>query len=224
MTRWDCGERSLAAESATAQPAPFCWMERTRNHARPRLNEPSARKIVTVEGASRPVVDAVREAWYRGNVVQCGYCQPGQTLAAISLLESNPVPGNATIAMWMNGNLCRCGAYPRIKDAIQVAAETLASGTRPPGLTARPEPETAPLSPEELADPSYRISRSNPTERCSSFRVSSRWPGCTHRPCDDRGRRARRRLRFMEWGLRRHPDMAAATEQDLCRHHWQNHS
>ena len=54
------------------------------------------RSIVTVEGASGPVVDAVRDAWYRGNVVQCGYCQPGQTLAAISLLESNPAPDAAT--------------------------------------------------------------------------------------------------------------------------------
>jgi aerobic-type carbon monoxide dehydrogenase small subunit (CoxS/CutS family) len=84
------------------------------------------KSIVTVEGASGPVVAAVRDAWYRGNVVQCGYCQPGQTLAAISLLESNPAPDAATIALWMNGNLCRCGTYPRIKEAIRVAAETLA--------------------------------------------------------------------------------------------------
>src|SRR5258707_1179795 len=111
------------------------------------------KSIVTVEGVSGPVVDAVRDAWYRSNVVQCGYCQPGQTLAAISLLESNPAPDNATIAMWMNGNLCRCGTYPRINNAIHMAAETLASGRRPPSLTARPEPEIAPLSPEELADP-----------------------------------------------------------------------
>src|SRR5438128_2628303 len=109
--------------------------------------------IVTVEGASGPVVDAVRDAWYRGNVVQCGYCQPGQTLAAIALLESNPAPDAATIAMWMNGNLCRCGTYPRIKEAIHAAVETLASGRRPPRLAARPEPQIAPLSPEELADP-----------------------------------------------------------------------
>ena len=109
--------------------------------------------VVTVEGASGPVVDAVRDAWYRGNVVQCGYCQPGQTLAAISLLESNPAPDSAQIAMWMNGNLCRCGTYPRIKNAINVAAKTLASDVHPEALTARPEPELEPLSPAELADP-----------------------------------------------------------------------
>jgi aerobic-type carbon monoxide dehydrogenase small subunit (CoxS/CutS family) len=57
------------------------------------------KSIVTVEGVSGLVVDAVRDAWYRGNVVQCGYCQPGQTLAAISLLESNLAPDAAQIAM-----------------------------------------------------------------------------------------------------------------------------
>src|SRR5205085_6544928 len=109
--------------------------------------------VTTFEGAAGPVTDAIRDAWYRGNVVQCGYCQPGQTLAAISLRESNPAPDAAQIAVWMNGNLCRCGTYPRIKDAMGVAAQTLASGVRPEPLTARPEPEVPPLSAEELADP-----------------------------------------------------------------------
>src|SRR5579859_5827351 len=111
------------------------------------------KSIVTVEGVSGPVVDAVRDAWYRGNVVQCGYCQPGQTLAAISLLESNPAPDAAQIALWMNGNLCRCGTYPRIQNAIQVAAQTLAAGAQPRPLSARPELDPAPLSPADLADP-----------------------------------------------------------------------
>ena len=69
--------------------------------------------VTTVEGASGPVVDAVRSAWHRGNVVQCGYCQPGQTLAAVSLLESVPSPDDAKIDEWMSGNLCRCGTYPQ---------------------------------------------------------------------------------------------------------------
>src|SRR6476659_414883 len=96
----------------------------------------AGKSIVTVEGVSGPVVDAVRDAWYRGNVVQCGYCQPGQTLAAISRLESNPAPDAAQIVQWMNGNLYRCGTYPRIKDAINVASATLASGSKPRALTA----------------------------------------------------------------------------------------
>src|ERR1700689_1759493 len=87
--------------------------------------------VPTVEGASGPVADAVRDAWYRGNVVQCGYCQPGQTLAAASLLESDPSPDDAKIDEWMSGNLCRCGTYLRIRAAIHDAALTLTTGSEP---------------------------------------------------------------------------------------------
>src|SRR6202035_3171619 len=111
------------------------------------------KQVVTVEGASGRVVDAVRDAWYRGNVVQCGYCQPGQTLAATALLAANPAPDDAAISQWMNGNLCRCGTYPRIRHAIAEAAETLAAGRTPRPLAAIPELEMTPLTAEELADP-----------------------------------------------------------------------
>jgi isoquinoline 1-oxidoreductase beta subunit len=111
------------------------------------------KQITTVEGASGPVVDAVRTAWYRENVVQCGYCQPGQTLAAIALLQSDAAPDDATIARRMNGNLCRCGTYPRIRKAIHDAATMLAAGEQPSPLTAPSEPETAPLTDEDAADP-----------------------------------------------------------------------
>jgi aerobic-type carbon monoxide dehydrogenase small subunit (CoxS/CutS family) len=76
------------------------------------------RQVTTVEGASGPVVDAVRDAWHRANVVQCGYCQPGQTLAAVALLDSDPAPDDDAVDAWMSGNLCRCGTYPRIEEAI----------------------------------------------------------------------------------------------------------
>ena len=109
--------------------------------------------ITTVEGASGPVVDAVREAWHQRNVVQCGYCQPGQTLAATALLETNPSPEDVAISKWMNGNLCRCGTYPRIRSAIHEAAGTLAAGRTPEPLTAAPELEMQPLTAQELADP-----------------------------------------------------------------------
>ena len=109
--------------------------------------------ITTVEGASGPVVDAVRSAWHRGNVVQCGYCQPGQTLAAVSLLESNPSPDDAAIDNWMSGNLCRCGTYPRIRAAIHEAAGMLAAGRDPGSLTAPVEPEVQRLTAEEAPDP-----------------------------------------------------------------------
>jgi len=117
--------------------------------------------VTTVEGASGPVIDAIRDAWYRGNVVQCGYCQPGQTLAAAALLAENQSPDDAAIGQWMNGNLCRCGTYPRIRHAIAEAAETLAAGRAPQPLAALPELEMTPLTPEELADPVHPYVRIN---------------------------------------------------------------
>jgi isoquinoline 1-oxidoreductase beta subunit len=128
--------------------------------------------VTTVEGASGTVVDAVRSAWHRGNVVQCGYCQPGQTLAAVALLTSRPAPDDATIDDWMSGNLCRCGTYPRIRAAIHEAAGTLAAGTDPGPLTAPPEPEVRRLTPEELADPVHpyiRIREDGTVVALSSF-------------------------------------------------------
>jgi aerobic-type carbon monoxide dehydrogenase small subunit (CoxS/CutS family) len=118
--------------------------------------------VTTVEGASGPVVDAVRDAWHRGNVVQCGYCQPGQTLAAVSLLESDPSPDDAKINNWMSGNLCRCGTYPRIRAAIHDAADTLAAGDDPATLVAPPEPEVGRLTPEDAGDPVHPYVRIQP--------------------------------------------------------------
>jgi aerobic-type carbon monoxide dehydrogenase small subunit (CoxS/CutS family) len=111
------------------------------------------KSVTTVEGASGPVVDAVRDAWHRGNVVQCGYCQPGQTLAAVSLLTSKPAPDDAAIDTWMSGNLCRCGTYPRIRAAIHDAARMVAAGDDPAPLVAAPELEMSRLTPEEVGDP-----------------------------------------------------------------------
>src|SRR5690242_1838233 len=111
------------------------------------------KSVTTVEGASGAVVDAVRDAWHRGNVVQCGYCQPGQTLAAVSLLEADPSPDEAKIDRWMSGNLCRCGTYPRIRAAIHEAAETLSTGIDPGELPAPGEPEFRRLTPQDMADP-----------------------------------------------------------------------
>jgi isoquinoline 1-oxidoreductase beta subunit len=109
--------------------------------------------VTTVEGVSGAVVDAVRDAWYRGNVVQCGYCQPGQTLAAVALLESDRSPDDARIDAWMSGNLCRCGTYPRIRAAIHAAAGTLKMGREPGALVVPVEPEDRVLTEEELVDP-----------------------------------------------------------------------
>src|SRR5690349_13452867 len=118
--------------------------------------------VVTGEAASGPVVDAVRDAWHRGNVVQCGYCQPGQTLAAVSLLSSNPAPDDTTIDERMSVNLCRCGTYPRIRAAIHEAARTLAAGDDARRLVAAPEPVVTRLTPEEMADPVHPYIRIRP--------------------------------------------------------------
>jgi isoquinoline 1-oxidoreductase subunit beta len=122
----------------------------------------AGKAITTVEGAEGRVVDAVRDAWHRGNVVQCGYCQPGQTLAAVALLESDPAPDDTKIDAWMSGNLCRCGTYPRIRAAIHAAAGTLSDGSAPAPLVAAPEPEDRRLSDEELLDPVHPYIRIRP--------------------------------------------------------------
>ncbi|MDB5939681.1 MAG: isoquinoline 1-oxidoreductase [Polaromonas sp.] len=83
-------------------------------------------KITTIEGLSGKVGDAVRAAWVKLDVVQCGYCQPGQVMAATALLSHNPKPTDLDIDQAMSGNLCRCGTYVRIRAAIHEAAKTLA--------------------------------------------------------------------------------------------------
>jgi isoquinoline 1-oxidoreductase subunit alpha len=84
------------------------------------------KRIVTIEAVSGRVADAVRSAWQRLNVVQCGYCQSGQIMTAVSLLSSIRRPTDAEIDAAMDGNICRCGAYLRIRKAIHEAARSLA--------------------------------------------------------------------------------------------------
>ncbi len=92
------------------------------------LRAAAGKDIRTIEGMQGPVVEAVQSSWQRLNVVQCGYCQSGQIMAAVSLLEGNPKPGPAEIDDAMSGNLCRCATYARIRDAIGEAADRLAAG------------------------------------------------------------------------------------------------
>ncbi len=79
-------------------------------------------KITTIEGLSEKADHPLQEAWIEHDVPQCGYCQAGQIMNAASLLESNPNPTDAEIDAAMNGNICRCGTYVRIKAAIKTAA------------------------------------------------------------------------------------------------------
>jgi isoquinoline 1-oxidoreductase alpha subunit len=85
----------------------------------------SGAEITTIEGLSGPVANAVRDAWLAHDVAQCGYCQPGQIMQATALLSKTPEPDDAAIATAMNGNLCRCGTYHRIRAAIRTASAAL---------------------------------------------------------------------------------------------------
>jgi len=82
------------------------------------------RAITTVEGIGSTAVGAkVQKAWLELEVIQCGYCQSGQVMSAVALLQTHPKPDDADIDAAMAGNICRCGTYLRIRDAIKHAAE-----------------------------------------------------------------------------------------------------
>jgi isoquinoline 1-oxidoreductase subunit alpha len=81
------------------------------------------RPIVTIEGISDdPIGRVVQDAWVSEDVVQCGYCQSGQIMAAVALLKSKPLPTDADVETSMGGNICRCGTYVRIREAIKAAS------------------------------------------------------------------------------------------------------
>lgn len=81
-------------------------------------------KIITIEGLSENGDHPVQKAWIENDVPQCGYCQSGQIMQAVSFLRSNPNPTDEEIESVMNGNLCRCGTYIRIKKAIKRAVKS----------------------------------------------------------------------------------------------------
>jgi isoquinoline 1-oxidoreductase alpha subunit len=83
----------------------------------------AGKKIVTIEAVGNdPVGARVQSAWKQIDVVQCGYCQSGQVMAATALLTATPKPSDADIDNAMSGNICRCGTYGRIRAAIKIAA------------------------------------------------------------------------------------------------------
>jgi len=86
------------------------------------------RNVTTIEGLATAVGAALKSSWEAEQVPQCGYCQSGQIMQAATLLERNPAPSEAEIVAHMDGHLCRCMAYPRIKRAITAAANQLVPG------------------------------------------------------------------------------------------------
>jgi len=90
------------------------------------VSDAAGKEITTIEGLEGRVANAVQTAWQRLDVVQCGYCQSGQIISAVGLLTQNPKPTDADIDSAMDGNVCRCATYVRVRAAIHAAAHDLA--------------------------------------------------------------------------------------------------
>lgn len=82
------------------------------------------KSIITIEGLSENGDHPVQKAWLEHDVPQCGYCQAGQIMTAVALLKNNPNPSDEEIETAMNGNLCRCGTYLRIRTAVKTASKS----------------------------------------------------------------------------------------------------
>ncbi len=89
------------------------------------LSALAGKRVTSIEGLQGPVGTAVQAAWDKHQVPQCGYCQSGQVMTASAMLTKNPKPTDAQIVETMQGNICRCGTYGRIKAAVHDAVATL---------------------------------------------------------------------------------------------------
>ena len=118
-TKYGCGIAQCGACTVhlDGQPVRACQT---------RVGDVGEGRITTIEGASGKVAEAVQAAWRKLDVVQCGYCQSGQIMSAIGLLSQTPKPTDSDIDAAMDGNICRCGTYQRIRAAIHDAAANLA--------------------------------------------------------------------------------------------------
>ena len=118
-TKFGCGMALCGACTVQIDGQP------TRSCVTP-LSAVGTRSVTTIDGLQGPEITALRAAWTELDVVQCGYCQSGQLVSAAALLKATPKPSDADIDAAMNGNLCRCGTYPRIRAGIHRAAALLA--------------------------------------------------------------------------------------------------
>jgi aerobic-type carbon monoxide dehydrogenase small subunit (CoxS/CutS family) len=115
-TKFGCGEDLCGSCTVLVDGEP------TRSCITP-LSAVSDKKITTIEGLSEQGNHPLQKAWIEERVTQCGYCQPGQIMNAVSLLEKNPDPSDEDIDIAMANVLCRCGTYQRIRAAIHRAAQ-----------------------------------------------------------------------------------------------------
>jgi isoquinoline 1-oxidoreductase alpha subunit len=114
-TKFGCGVAQCGACTVHLDDAPL------RSCVTP-VSAVAGKKITTIEGLSPQGTHPVQRAWAELDVVQCGYCQSGQIMAAVALLAAKPDPTDADIDAAMSGNICRCGTYQRIRAAVHRAA------------------------------------------------------------------------------------------------------
>jgi len=115
-TKYGCGMALCGACTVLVDGKP------TRSCSVP-VSSAAGRKITTVETvATHRVGKVVQDAWRKLDVVQCGYCQSGQIMSAVALLEKKPEPTDADIDAALSGNICRCGTYVRVREAIHLAS------------------------------------------------------------------------------------------------------
>lgn len=117
-TKFGCGVAlcGACAVHVNGEPARSCQIQ---------VRDVVGKKVTTIEGVDGLVAKAVQAAWQKLDVVQCGYCQSGQIMTAIGLLSQVPKPSDADIDNAMDGNVCRCATYVRIRAAVHEAAKEL---------------------------------------------------------------------------------------------------
>jgi aerobic-type carbon monoxide dehydrogenase small subunit (CoxS/CutS family) len=121
-TKYGCGQALCGACTVHVNGAPV------RSCLLP-LKSLEGKSVTTIEGLSKTRDHAVQRAWMELDVPQCGYCQSGQIMSAVALLQANPSPSDDQIDAALAGNICRCGTYTRIRKAIHRAADLQRSTT-----------------------------------------------------------------------------------------------
>jgi isoquinoline 1-oxidoreductase subunit alpha len=130
-TKFGCGAAQCGACTVHVRGAPA-------RSCRLAISRVDGAEVVTIEGLSPDGSHPLQKAWEEIDVPQCGYCQAGQIMSAAALLAKTPKPTDADIDQAMNGNLCRCGTYTRIRQAIHRAAGTPATDAASSGRPSRP--------------------------------------------------------------------------------------
>jgi isoquinoline 1-oxidoreductase alpha subunit len=115
-TKYGCGMAQCGACTVHLDGKP------TRSCVLP-VSSVNGRKVTTIEGLSDDNSHPVQRAWAEADVVQCGYCQSGQIMTAAALIRAKPTPSDADIDAALSGNLCRCGTYVRVREAVHLAAK-----------------------------------------------------------------------------------------------------